>query len=166
MKQHEVVPGSRVDEYFGRVSQALAIRTPRRSFLGKLGSLTIAAGAGGAVAGAGTALWAEPSSILASCWDGRTACAAESAYCGCSSATTTCPSGTCECGCWSKCTSRCTGGHVTLFCDCCLSPGSCGSSCPCGPRCCFTKEWGGGCGNSSYIIRCRVRRCGGFGCPV
>ena len=160
-------PGPTIDDYFGRLSQTLAARTPRRSFLGKLGTITIAAGVGTVVGGAGAALWAEPSSIQAACHDGQTACASTSAYCGCSNThNASCPSGTCECGCWLSCpSSTYCGVKTTRFCDCCISNGGgCSSSCPCGPRCCFTKEWSGGCGTSSWIIRCRVTSCGPSGC--
>jgi hypothetical protein len=165
MKTNELGSGSSIDYYFGRISQSLAVRTPRRSFLGRLGTLTIAAGAGTAVGGAGTALWAGPSSVLATCHDGKGACGSTSAYCGCTSSTQTCPSGTCECGCWMSCPhpTKC-GSKATRFCDCCVSSGGCSSSCPCGPRCCFVKEWSGGC-TATRVIRCRVQQCNGaVGC--
>jgi hypothetical protein len=155
MVTHESTPGRRVDDYVSHVSQALARRTPRRSFLGTMGRLAIAAGAGGAVGGAGALLWAEPASATATVCGGAT----HSAYCGCSSSTTSCPSGSCQCGCWAVCNSVCTP-VLTYYCDCCATS-SCSCTCPCGPRCCFTKEWSGGCGSSSSRIRCRIRFCSG-----
>jgi hypothetical protein len=156
MVTHEMTPGLRVDDYVSQLSKTLARRTPRRSFLGTMGRLTVAAGAGGAVGGAGALLWAEPASATALVCGGAT----HSAYCGCSSSTTSCPSGSCQCGCWAVCTTVCDP-VLTYYCDCCVSP-SCSCTCPCGPRCCFRKEWSGGCGTvGSSKIRCRIRFCSG-----
>jgi hypothetical protein len=156
MVTNELADDSPLDGYVARVSQVVARRTPRRSFLGIVGRVAMV----GAATSTATLLWDEPA-FAATCHDGRRACASESALCGCSgSASSSCPSGTCECGCWNACTSHCGGGVFTKFCDCCISSGSCGSSCPCGPRCCFLKEWSGGC-TATRIIRCRHFTCVG-----
>ena len=142
------------DISLSRMSRVLAARSPRRSFIGRVGRLTVAAGAGAV----GTILWADPA-LAARCWNGSNSCngATESAICGCrTSGTGGCPSGTCECGCWNACTKFCNA-VLTQLCDCCQSGTPTCACSPGRPKFCFPKEWSGGCGTvGSTVIRCRT----------
>src|SRR5215471_17348082 len=91
----------------------LAERTPRRSFLGKVGRGLVASAVGGTAA---LSVFSE-SALASSCgYD-------HSVTCGCLTGHSGCPSGTCECGCWQTCGSRCpcggSGNNVVNWCDCC-----------------------------------------------
>jgi len=153
-------PHSFVDERVTRWARGLAQRTPRRSFLGKAGRGLVASSAGGTAA---LALFAE-SAYASYCggWD-------NSVTCECLVGNNSCLSDTCACGSWATCSTHC--GHCTTYwtdcCDVTYHGCACTSYCSNAPRSCFTKEWSGGCGDSSYHIRCRVYSCdcsGAQGC--
>ena len=148
-----------------RLTRMLASRTPRRSFFGKVGRLSVAAVAGSSIA---LLLWDEPA-FAATCADGSGSCGSQnSVSCDCLTGSNLCPSGTCQCGCWVMCDGLC-GTRATQWCDCCDTSG-CNKTCvtACGttkPKCCFPKEWSGGCGTvNSTIIRCRTHNCTQLAC--
>jgi hypothetical protein len=145
-------------------AQGLAMRISRRSTLGRLGRGAIAISLGGA----GAALLA-PGEAFASC----SCCTTgnNSIRCQClAGGSNACPSDTCQCGWWCVSDSTCSSGHK-FWTDCC---GGCnnGGLCTCitdcvdgtvRPSCCWTKEWGCGCGTvgSQFShIKCRIHICG------
>ena len=143
------------DESVEVLTRWLADRTPRRAFLGRIGRGLVASSVGGAAA---LSLFTERA------YAGGCGCYGDvSVSCDClPGGTNACPSGTCECGCWTTCTSMCTGCNNTQWCDCCnTSAGtpSCVQGCgpdPGRPKNCFNKEWSGGCGTVNQTqIRCR-----------
>lgn len=142
------------DERTQQLTRWVASKTPRRSFLGLAGRLTLAVVGGGA---AGLLLWEETAYAGGCCG------ASNSVGCKCLTGVNLCPSGTCECGCWTACTPQC-GALTTHWCDCCDTSGcntQCISGCNNKPKCCFPKEWRGGCGSRDQtIIRCRHYECG------
>jgi hypothetical protein len=159
MPNQELAAGTVLDQHLGEVSRRLASRTPRRSFIGRVGRLAVAAGAGGV----GALLWADPA-LAVTCHDGRTSCnnLTYSAWCGCNNST--CPSGSCECGCWYVCDGACSP-RLTKYCDCCQSGTSTCACSPARPKYCFPKQYAGGCGTVRVsVIRCRYRRCTTFAC--
>lgn len=139
----------------------LADRTPRRSFLGKMGRGLVASSVGGAAA---LGLFAEQAYASGGC-----GCYGDvSVTCACEYGTDACPTGTCECGCWTSCSAYCTGCSATQWCDCCNTTsnytthcvGGCGPA-PGYPTNCYTKAqgWPGGCGTGTSVIRCRYYLC-------
>jgi hypothetical protein len=151
----DIIAGeSVVDRWAREMSEGMATRFPRRSFLGKVGRYATAAVAGGT---ASVLLLQEPA-LAIGCGCGAT----HSVSCHCLTGSNTCPSNTCECGCWIACdTSRCPSPHSIQWCDCCnqRSPTSrCVARCSGLPANCFPKEWSGGC-NPGHPIRCRKFSC-------
>ncbi len=148
---------SLVDEKTGQFTTWLAARSPRRSFLGTMGRLALVTVGGGA---AGLTFWTE-SAYAVGCGCG----VSDSVTCSCLSGDNGCPGATCECGCWSTCdNSEPCYPNRTHWCDCCDTNGcttDCIGGCGGKPKCCFTKEHHGGCGQiGSDVIRCRMRSCG------
>lgn len=145
---------SPMDEQVAFLTRHIAAKSPRRSFLGKLGRLSLAAVAGSAAA---VRLLEETAYGHSSCCG-----ASHSVSCSCLTGVNGCPSGTCECGCWSACDAKC-GDRVTRWCDCCDTSGctkDCVAGCNNEPKCCFHKPYSGGCGTIGEThVRCRKWSC-------
>lgn len=159
MSQSLLESQTAADERVTSTTRWLAERTPRRSFLGKVGRGLVASSVGGAAA---LSLFAETA------YAGNCGCNGNvSVSCGCLTGTNLCPSDTCECGCWQTCNQvLCPGCLQNVnWCDCCntsAKSSDCVPSCESRPKNCFPKEWSGGC-SSGYTIRCRKYRCGSGG---
>jgi hypothetical protein len=156
-----------LDEASGAVARHLANRVSRRSALGRLGLGAVAVSLGSA----GAAIFAQRAEAYAC--PGCAICT-NSVRCQClSGGSNSCPSDTCQCGWWCVNDSGCTSGHK-FWIDCC---GGCRDAngnvlCSCKydcidgatrPYCCYTKEWGCGCGTQGSIwslIKCRIHVCG------
>jgi hypothetical protein len=143
------------DGFITSITRDFARKTPRRSFFGRIGRLSLASTAGAAAA---LTLWTESAYAVGCCGSDTT-----SVGCACAFGTNACPGATCECGCWLACTSNCPSPYATQWCDCCDTAGCnsfCYSGCNNKAKCCFTKEYSGGCGTiGRTIIRCRKYTC-------
>lgn len=142
----DTYPIGSLDAKLVQLSQRMADRVSRRSFLGKLGAAGVAASVG------------TSAQIL---YSPQRANAAVSEFCGNVMSTQYCNTNVgCYCGCWNA--SGCS------FCDCCDNTGWCGNHGGChnshlgNPVCCNKKEWSSpaGCGtvNKTTII-CRDEFC-------
>lgn len=152
----ESVKQDLIDQLATSISQRMATRFARRSFLGKVGVYATAA-VGGAASGL---LLQEPAlaASLVNCGcNGDT-----SVSCSCLTGVNVCPSGTCECGCWTACNSAfCALPNSVTFCDCCntsFHSSTCVGSCSSKPSNCFAQEWTGSC-SPGFTIRCRQYSC-------
>ena len=138
------------------LSRAIARRTSRRSFLGRVGRTAVVLSLGSA----GVMLREEPA--WASCGDCiGNCCGSDSIFCfNLPGGQNACPSGTCECGSWTEADSHCPAGFKR-FTDCCGNCAS-GKDCACingTPTCCRHKTHSGGCDGCSSFIKCRIVAC-------
>jgi hypothetical protein len=171
---------SQLQSVTANLSKNVASRVSRRSFLGRVGRLTMVMAAAGTVVG----MTAEEAFALqcdcagrdcdAGCSGNRTApsgCRGTGHSVTCRGLTGVggrCPDNTVGCGSWScgNC-SACASG-VRIWTDCCAT-GQCSgaSSCRCvrdtdgvlRRTCCNKKCYAGGGSNCSHFIRCRYARC-------
>lgn len=172
---------SQLQSVTANLSKNVASRVSRRSFLGRVGRLTMVMAAAGTVVG----ITADEASALqcdcagrvgdANCTGNRTApsgCRDTGHSVTCLGLTGTggqCPPNTVACGSWPcNCpTSVCASG-TRIWTDCCAS-GQCSgaSSCRCvrdtdgvlRRTCCNKKFYANGGSNCSHFIRCRYARC-------
>jgi hypothetical protein len=144
-----------MDDVVERINRRLASRFSRRSLLGSIGKGAIALCA----AGAGVELTA-PDAVASACGGNTT-----SITCSTLTGSNACPANTCGCGFWQICDqTECSHAAGKVWSDCCAQY-SCSCTCPSGfPSCCFTKEWGQGCGSGASHIVCRRWYCGSGGC--
>jgi hypothetical protein len=174
---------SAVESTTAASARALALRVSRRSFLGRLGRLTVVM----AAASAGVNILDDRASALqcdqclpggnTGCGSGRTpsngpCSGARSVTCGALTGTGgRCPDNSFACGSWSCSCSACASG-VKRWTDCC-GTGQCSasSSCRCATdsdgytrkTCCVRKFYaggnGGGSGTCNAFIYCRFGKC-------
>lgn len=158
---------TRAEQVSDLIARSLAQHVSRRSFLGRLGKGVVAASLGAAGA---EALLRPPTALGVNC--GVNNCSVQCSHLpGWNQ--NACPTGTCECGCWCLISANpgCPNSH-TQWCDCCGgSYCNGGANCKCVsscgttyPSCCLTKDWSGGCGDSSWHIACRKSNCRSSGC--
>jgi hypothetical protein len=156
----------KVESATERATRWIAARSPRRSFLGKVGRAMLVSAAGGV---GSAVLWQESAQSVPDCdINGH------SVRCVCLTGSNSCPSGTCECGSWGSCPGEgdltpCSP-QITFWHDCCDLSG-CTSACvdDCGRgtthKCYYKKPYPGGCGTVNVsVIRCRYYACSSFSC--
>jgi hypothetical protein len=153
--------GSAFDGASERFARSLASRFTRRSFLGDVGKGGIALALGGAVGGIVGVEEAAASHCSSAC--ACTSVSSVSVRCDDIPGywVNDCPSGSCLCGNWCSSSGPCSG--MTRWRDCC---GNCGGGMcihaqdgVCRPKCCYHKEWSGGCGDGSWYVKCRKWTC-------
>jgi len=172
------MPTSQLQRATAGLSTKVASRVSRRSFLGRVGRLTMVMAAAGTIVG----ITAEEAFALqcdcdgrrcdAGCTGSRTApsgCRTGGHSVTCNGLTGTggqCPSNSVRCGSWScSCSTSVCASGTRIWTDCCASCSS-ASSCRCvrdtdgvlRRTCCNKKCYVGG-SNCSHFIRCRYAQC-------